>query len=99
MEVKDMILHSGARKDIGRKAKPPRPTKHIKKTNPKIIDKKIYLSHKKPLPNIKPLNLQIRQNLINIHNTEKLKQLKRRTILTWQNFYWLQGYIFCKILW
>ena len=80
METKDPVLVPGAREQYSRKAKPPRPTKHMKKTNPQLIDRKLYLGKKKPLPNIVQLDLKIKKNLLDIHNTDRLRNLKRRTI-------------------
>mgnify|MGYP006863759381 CR=1 FL=1 len=40
-----------------------------KKNNPQIIDRKLYFGHKRPIPNIQPLNLKNRMNLVDIHNT------------------------------
>ena len=80
MGTSDPVLIPGVREQYRKKAKPPRPTKHMKKTNPQIIDRKLYLGRKKPIPNIVPLELKIRRNLVDIHNTDRLRNLKRRTI-------------------
>ena len=80
METRDPVLVPGARELYRKKEKPPCPTKHMKKTNPQIIDRKIYLGRKKPLPNITPLDLKIRKNLADIHNTDRLRNLKRHTV-------------------
>ena len=80
MEVPETVLRPGVREQYRGKAKPPRPTKHMKKTNPQLIDRKLYLGKKKPLPNITPLDLTIKNNLLNIHNTDRLGNLRRRTI-------------------
>ena len=52
----------------------------MKKTIPQLIDQKLYMGQKKPMPNIVPLDLQIRWNLMDIHNTDCLKRLKRETL-------------------
>jgi len=80
MTVKDTVLRKGVRASLEGGAKPPRPTKSMKKNNTQLIDRKLYLGKKKPIPNIVPLNLQIRKNLVDIHNTDRLKRLKRETI-------------------
>ena len=77
MTVKDTVLRKGKRDLLVGKAKPPRPTKAMKKNNPQLIDRKLYLGQKKPLPNLEPLDLRINRNLIDIHNTDQLKRLKR----------------------
>lgn len=91
MELEDPVLRPGVRARLGRNAKPPRPTKHMKKNNSQIIDRNLYLGRKKPLPNITPLDLKIKRNLVDIHNTENYRTSKggQWQTLRWENCWWL----------
>ena len=42
--------------------------------------KKLYRNKKMPLPNLPPLDLPIRNQLTDIHNTDKLRNMKKRAI-------------------
>jgi hypothetical protein len=80
LDTKDPVLQEGVRNRFVDKPIPPTPTKHMKKTHPQLIDRKLYRNKKQPLPNLPPLNLEVKENLIDIHNTEKLRSMKKRAV-------------------
>ena len=75
MEVRDTVLCG---QESGSSTKGP--TKHIKKTNPQLIDRKLYLSQKKTLPNITPPDLNLGRNLVDIQDMDRLQSLRRRMV-------------------
>jgi hypothetical protein len=80
LETKDPVLKGDFRKTVINKPIPPTPTKHMKKNHTQIIDRNLYKNKKGPLPNLPPLNLEIGNNLVDIHNTDRLKAIKKRTL-------------------